>query len=140
MIVPNLEIFDSKGVTGGTLYGTWYKVSNFSALSIHFMGLEAASTTWVEVSNNPENDPNYAPPPSPPDANPGVPIVYITTGSMSPPTEDVNAMQDVAYSQDGTQAMWSPACLVWNYIRVCKAVTGTPADVTTANLFGQVVA
>ena len=51
----------------------------------------------------------------------------------SPPTDDELS---VAYSGDGLQAMISPSCLVWQYIRVRK--TGGGIVETKAYLFGQV--
>jgi hypothetical protein len=132
MLGPNLTIFDSTAA----LDGRWYKIANYSALSVHLMGLEASCAIWIEVSNNPENDPNYGS--SPPITTAGVPVAWITTGGITSPPTNITDEADLAYSLDGTQAMWSPSCLVWNYIRVCKSSSGTPVDETVAQLFGQI--
>jgi hypothetical protein len=64
----------------------------------------------------------------------------IITGNLAThaanPTNDILPQSDLAFSNDGAQAMWSPSCLVWNYVRVCKDTT-SQTKVTTAFLFGQ---
>jgi hypothetical protein len=61
-----------------------------------------------------------------------------TPSSSSPPTAgDTVNEEDVAWSTDGKQCMWSPSCLVWNYLRVRKTATGA-STTTTAYAFGQI--
>lgn len=140
MTPKDLTIFQS----APALMGQWFNIENFSALSVHLINLEAASDTWIEVSNNPLCDPLYNPsvlsPPSGSWTIDGVPITGNLAGhaSYSPPvTGDSGDEQDISFSSDGSQAMWSPSCLIWSYIRVNKT-GGASADETTAFLFGQV--
>ena len=144
----NNTIFDSKAAASGA----WRDINNFTALSIHLIGLEAGSDTWIEVSNNPnvlKNQPGLYVPgyfaPSgevPVTADPAVNGVPITGNlaaysSYSPPVpNDSGDEQDISFSADGTQAMWSPSCLIWNFVRVVK--TGGGSAETTAFLFGQI--
>jgi hypothetical protein len=146
MQTSNNVIFDSKA----EFSGKWRDINNFAALSVHIVGLEAASDTWIEVSNNPNvllNQPSdyvsgYSTPilvPNAPSGISGVPITgnLAVHASYSPPVSgDVEEEADVAFSADGTQAVWSPSCLVWNYIRVVK--TGGGSTETVAYLFGQI--
>jgi hypothetical protein len=134
MLAPNNTIFNSKAAQ----YGAWFKIFNYSALSVHIVGLESGSDTWIEVSNNPDDDPRFYPN-SPPIDYPGVPITgnLAAYASYSPPiSEDVVHDENIAWSTDGKQVMWSPACLVWNYLRVVKVGGGSVT--TTAYLFGQI--
>ncbi len=117
--------------------GAWRKIDDWTSLSVHVIGLEAGSDVWIEVSNNPLCDPVLSAATSPTTA--GVPI----TGNLaantvySPPvTGDSGDEQDISFSADGTQAMWSPSCLIWNFIRACKSGGGSVQ--TTAYLFGQI--
>jgi len=133
MLAPNNVLFDSAAATDGA----WFNIRNYSALSVHLTGLEAGSDTWIEVSNNPLDDPLYGNSPPTPD---GVPITGNLAGpaSYSPPTpygeDDQEA--DISFSDDNSQCMWSPSCLIWNYIRVVK--TGGGSVETKAYLFGQI--
>jgi hypothetical protein len=132
MTPKDLLIFDSTAAADGI----WYKIDNVSALSIHILNLEASCDTWIEVSNNPLCD--YLLYGAASTAVVGVAMTgnLGTGGSPSPPSSMDE--QDISYSLDGTQCMWSPSCLVWKYVRVRKSSTGTPIDETKAYLFGQV--
>ena len=147
MQTANNVIFDSSAA----LAGAWRDINNFSALSIHIIGLEASSDTWIEVSNNPNvllNQPSLVIPGynTPTDIVPvtsssvyGVPITGNLAGhaTYSPPVlGDSGDEQDISFSSDGTQCMWSPSCLIWNFIRVVK--TGGGSTETIAYLFGQI--
>ena len=122
MLSVNNLIFDSTAAADGA----WRKIDNWIALSIHIIGLEG--DVWVEVSNNPACDINT----TTSAATAGVPLIGNLV-TLSPPTDDELS---VAYSGDGLQAMISPSCLVWQYIRVRK--TGGGIVETKAYLFGQV--
>jgi len=138
------KIFDSSVAAAGA----WANISNLVGLSIHIVGLESGSNTYIEVSNNPYNLANppesyilgYTTPfptvTSPPIS--GVPITGDLTdhATYSPPVSgDVSEEVDVAFSADGSQCMWSPSCLVWNWVRVVKTSGGSKE--TIAWLFGQ---
>ena len=132
MLSVNNTILDSKPAADGG----WRNVNDWMSMSIHVVGLEAGADTWIEVSNDPDCDPNLAATPVPT----GVPI----TGNLCTPagglsgTGDVQAMIDVVFGSGDSagQAMWSPACLYWNFVRVRK--TGGGATTTIAYIFGQV--
>jgi hypothetical protein len=149
MITANNVILSSTVAAAGP----WRDINNFTALSVHIVGLEAGASTWIEVSNNPnvlQNQPGVFIPgvnaPTgevPVTSAPGVSGVPITGNlgghaSYSPPVSgDSGDEQDISFSADGTQAMWSPSCLVWNFIRVVK--TGGGSVPTVAYLFGQIM-
>lgn len=105
--------------------GAWRDVNNWTAFSIHVKGLEG--NVWVEVCNDPAcmSDNTIV----------GVPV----TGNLAIKTTnpaDSTDQADTAFTADGTQAMWSPSCLVWNYVRVCKDATAQTV-LTSAYIFGQ---
>jgi hypothetical protein len=128
MIIKHLTALDTKAAADGT----WTWVGNWSAMSVHIVGLEG--DVWVEVSNDPAADPaRYASPPTIPE---GCDITGNLTSGGSPPAivEEVS----IAYSRDGTQVMVSPSALVWKWLRVCKS--GGGATDTVAYLMGQVEA
>lgn len=129
MLTANNLIFDS---TDAAANGGWRNVNNWTAFSIHVKGLEG--NVWVEVCNDPAclTTPSMS----------GVPITgnladkTASTGYQSNPNPaDTTDQADTVFTTDGTQAMWSPACLVWNFVRVCK--TGGSGARTQAFLFGQ---
>jgi hypothetical protein len=138
MLGKNNLIFDSIPA----LVGTWAAVYNYSALSINILGVDPAADTWIEVSNNPLCDPiKYA------GTNKtvyGVPVTGNLGAAGSPP--DVSEEADIRFAlygpggptdtTHGYMCMWSPSCLIWNYIRLVK--TGTSSIETQAWLFGQV--
>lgn len=122
MLTANNQIFSSQNAANGL----WRNVNNWSAFSIHLKGLEG--NVWIEVCNDPAclSDATIV----------GVPV----TGNLAVKTNtnpaDGTDEADTAFTADGTQAMWSPSCLVWNFVRVCKDAT-TQTKVTAAFLFGQ---
>ena len=148
MQTANNLIFDSSAAVAGQ----WRDINNFTALSVHIIGLEVSSDTWIEVSNNPNvllnqpglvfpgyNTPDSLVPVTSAPGISGVPITGNLAGhaSYSPPVSgDSGDEQDISFSSDGTQCMWSPSCLIWNYIRVVK--TGGGSSETKAYLFGQI--
>lgn len=130
--------------------GAWRNINNFTALSVHVVGLESGSNCWIEVSNNPNvllyqpqaYVPGYNTPGLAPNTSSnilGVPITGNLANNVtySPPVAgDSGDEQDISFSADGTQCMWSPSCLIWNFIRVCKSGGGSVT--TQAFLFGQI--
>lgn len=141
MIAPNNLIFTSIPAAAGL----WAACYNYSALSIHLLGLDATSNTWIEVSNNPLCDPRKYPTTCA--AVYGVPI----TGNLAAggPTATGNENDEVnccfttygpggpSDSTHGTMCVFSPSCLIWNYIRVVKT-GGSGGLLTQAWLMGQV--
>ena len=127
MIIKHLTALDTKAAADGT----WTWVGDWSAMSVHIVGLEG--DVWVEVSNDPAADPaRYASPPTVPE---GCDITGNLAGS-SPPFPPEGKSINVSYSRDGTQAMVSPSALVWKWLRVCKSGGGSVE--TVAYLMGQI--
>lgn len=130
MTIKHLVALDTKAAANGT----WNWIGNWSALSVHVVGLEG--NIWVEVSNDPAANPvNYGSPPTIPD---GVNISGYLASSGSPPPVNDEMNINISYSNDGSQAMVSPSALVWKWLRVCKSGGGSVE--TTVFLMGQVKA
>jgi hypothetical protein len=129
MTIKHIKALDTTDAANGT----WNWIGNWSALSVHIVGLEG--DVWVEVSNDPAANPvNYGSPPAIPD---GCDITGNLAGSSPPhPSEEENI--NISLSRDGTQAMVSPSALVWEWLRVCKSGGGSVE--TVAHLMGQVTA
>ena len=111
MQVVNNLILD----TVGALDGDWRNISNFIALSIHVVGLDA--DTYIEASNDPASAS-------------GVRI----TGNIGLGDPSLTDEIAIFYGPVNT-VMVNPSCLAWNYIRVTKGAGG--AVETKAWLFGQ---
>lgn len=121
MLTANNKIFESQSAANGQ----WRDINNWTALSIHLKGLEG--NVWVEVSNDPAclKDNTMK----------GVPVTKNLASNTNVNPDDATDQADTAFSADG-QAMWSPSCLVWAYVRICKDSTAQ-TKTTTAFLFGQ---
>lgn len=115
--VNNL-IFDSTVAADGE----WRNVSNFIALSVYLTGTE--SNVWIEGSNDPSIVGDT------PSGNAGINI----SGDLSSPSplSEIAVFVDVV----AQTALWSPSCLVWNWIRVRKDASFEGTE-TKAFLFGQ---
>jgi hypothetical protein len=116
----NNKIFDSTLAADGD----WRNVSNFTALSIQLSGVEG--NIWIEASN----DPSIVG--VPPSGNAGVNV----SGSLPSGSPIPLASGELAVLVSGTNVLWSPSCLAWNWIRVRKDSTAETLD-TKAFLFGQ---
>ena len=65
--------------------------------------------------------------------NVGINVTPVDITTAGPENID---MSELVYDATSHQAIYSPSCLVYNYIRVCKSAA-SPAYTTNAFLFGQ---
>lgn len=111
MLPVNNLIFDSTSAADGA----WRNVSNFVSISIQISGAEGH--VWVEATNNPDL------------TQAGVNVSGNLPSSPS-------GTDEIAIIVSGTNVLWSPSCLVWNWVRVRKDATAETLE-TKAFLFGQ---
>lgn len=129
MLVTNNEIFNSAAAADGA----WRNISNFVAYSVQIKGIEAGSTVWIEVCNDPAcvTDPSIVGM----NATGNLAVKPPTGGDISGTADESELLQNLTSDGGNGQAMWCQSCLVYNYVRVRK--TGGGAVTTTAYLFGQ---
>lgn len=120
MLPVNNLIFDSTVAADGA----WRNVSNFTSISIQIIGAE--DVVWIEATNDPTVVGDT------PSGNAGVNV----SGSLPSGSPTPLATGEITIFVSGGNILWSPSCLVWNYVRVRKDNV-TQSVQTKAYLFGQ---